>query len=102
MPHTKGMDIVTNVSNIATHSAASAWLLIGNFLILVVLTVVMILFSYRSGRGGIISLLLSFYAGYAIYLVFPYTKDILGAGSTSMMKAIISVILFAIASFIPF
>lgn len=102
MPHTTFMDIVTNVSTIATHGASSAWILIGNFLILAVLTAVMILFSYRSGRGGIISLLIAFYAGYAIYTVFPYTKDILSAGSTPMMKAIISIILFAIATFIPF
>lgn len=100
--HTTDMDIVTNVSNLATQGATSAWLLVGNFLVLVVLTVIMIGFSYKSGRGGIISLLLSFYAGYAIYLAFPYTKEILGAGSTPMMKAIISVVLFAIASFIPF
>lgn len=96
------MDLVTNVSTIATHGASSAWILIGNFLILVVLTVIMIGFSYKTGRGGIISLLISFYAGYAIYLVFPYTKDILAAGSTPMMKAAISIILFAICAFIPF
>ena len=102
MLHTYRMDIVTNVSNIATHGASSAWVLAGNFIVLVVLTVIMIGFSYKSGRGGIISLLLSFYAGYAIYMVFPYTKDILGAGSTPLMKAIISVILYAIATFIPF
>jgi len=96
------MDLVTNVSTIATHGASSAWLLAGNFLALVILTLVMIGFSYKSGRGGIISLLLAFYAGYAIYLVFPYTKDILAAGSTPLMKAIISVILFGISTFIPF
>ena len=96
------MDIVTNVSSLATHGAASAWLLAGNFVVLVVLTFIMIGFSYKSGRGGIISLLLAFYAGYAVYLVFPYTKDILAAGTTPPMKAIISIILFAIASFIPF
>lgn len=96
------MNLVTNVSDIATHGAASAWLLAGNFLALVILALVMIGFSYRSGRGGIISLLLAFYAGYAIYLVFPYTKSILDAGSTPLMKAVVSVILYSIATFIPF
>jgi hypothetical protein len=94
--------IANNITTYASHGAASAWLLIGNFLALFVLTLVMIGFSYRSGRGGIISLLVAFYAGYAIYMVFPYSKPIIDAGGTPMMKAIISIVLYAIATIIPF
>ncbi|MEK7510808.1 MAG: hypothetical protein AAB582_01045 [Patescibacteria group bacterium] len=94
--------VATQVSDLATTGAASAWLLAGNFLILVGLFVVMLLFSYKAGRGGIISLLVAFYAGYAIYMVFPYTQQIIAAGGTPMMKAIISIIIFGIATFIPF
>lgn len=94
--------IALQVSNIATASATNAWALVGNFLILVVLTVLMILFSYRAGKGGILSLMVAVYAGYAIYIVFPYTKMIVDAGGTPLIKAIVSVILFCIATFIPF
>lgn len=100
------MDAATGLANTVTTyastGAASAWILIGNFLILFILTLVMIGFSYRSGRGGIISLLVAFYAGYAVFLVFPYTDDIVGAGSSPLIKAAISVVLFGIATFIPF
>src|SRR4051812_18843965 len=83
-----GLDgIATNVTNIASHGASSAWLLIGNFLVLFIITLLMIGFSYKTGRGGIISLLVAFYAGYALYMVFPYTKDIIGAGSSVLIKA---------------
>jgi len=100
------MDAATGIANTVTsyasHGASSAWLLAGNFLILLVITLVMIGFSYRAGRGGIISLLVAFYAGYAIYTVFPYTDDIIGAGGTSLAKAIISIVIYAIATFLPF
>lgn len=96
------MDIANQISEAATSGAASAWLLVGNFLILLVLTIFMIGFSYKAGRGGIISLLIAFYAGYAIYMVFPYTDDILNAGGSTTVKAIISVFLYALATFVPF
>lgn len=94
--------IANNVSSIATQGVASVWLVAGNFLILLILTLIMIGFSYRAGRGGIISLLVAFYVGYALYMVFPYTKDIIGAGSSVPTKAIISIVIYAIGTFIPF
>ncbi|MEA2702029.1 MAG: hypothetical protein QOE22_738 [Candidatus Parcubacteria bacterium] len=96
------MDIVNSVSGLATSSLSSAWLLVGNFLILLVLTLIMIGFSYKAGKGGLISLLVSFYAGYALYIVFPYTEDILAAGGSSLVKAVISVVLYAAMTFVPF
>jgi hypothetical protein len=94
--------ISTQVTTIAASGAASAWLYVGNFLILFILTLVMIGFSYKAGRGGIISLLVAFYAGYAIYMVFPYTDSIVSAGGTRLIKAIISIVIYGIATFIPF
>lgn len=94
--------IAEQVSTFATNGAASAWLLAGNFLILLILFGVMLAFSYKGGRGGIISLLMAFYAGYAIYTVFPYTNQIVAAGGSTMIKAIISIILFGIVTYIPF
>ena len=90
------------VSNLATVSAGHAWALVGNFLSLLVLTGVMIGFSYYGGRGGIISLIMSFYVGYAIYLVFPYTNAIINAGSAPLLKAILSVILFVLSILLPY
>ena len=94
--------LALQVSNVATASAGHAWALVGNFLILVVLTVVMIGFSYYGGRGGIISLIMCFYAGYAIYLVFPYTDFLVNAGGEPLLKALISVILFILSIAVPY
>ena len=55
-----------------------------------------------AAAGGIISLLLSFYAGYAIYLVFPYTDFIISAGGVPLLKAVLSVILFLLSILIPY
>ncbi|MES2225342.1 MAG: hypothetical protein V4480_00845 [Patescibacteria group bacterium] len=96
------MDIVTNVSAIATSGVASVWLWVGNFVVLLVLTLIMLAFSYRAGRGGLVSLLMAFYAGYAIYIVFPYTSGLVAAGDTKLIKAIISIIIYAVCTFIPF
>jgi uncharacterized membrane-anchored protein len=94
--------VADTITTYASQGASSAWVLAGNFLVLFILTLVMIGFSYKAGRGGIISLLVAFYAGYAIYIVFPYTDQIVGAGGTTATKAIISIVLYGIATFLPF
>lgn len=94
--------ISTQVTTYASQGAAGIWLYIGNFLILFVLTLVMIGFSYKGGRGGIISLLVALYAGYAIYIVFPYTDAIVSAGGSPLIKAVISIVLFAVCTYLPF
>jgi len=95
-------DLMLQVANFATQSTTHAGALLGNFLALVVLTGIMIGFSYWSGRGGIISLVVAFYAGYGIYLVFPYTTQIIDAGGAPLMKAILSILIFAFATVVPF
>ncbi|HEY4489138.1 MAG TPA: hypothetical protein VJA87_01510 [Candidatus Paceibacterota bacterium] len=96
------MDIATDVSTFATGGIESVWLLVGNFLVLLILTVIMIGFSYKTGRGGIISLIIAFYAGYALYIVFPFTDDILNAGGSTIVKAVISIALYGAMTFVPF
>ncbi|HEV7121528.1 MAG TPA: hypothetical protein VGN56_01725 [Candidatus Paceibacterota bacterium] len=100
------MDAVTNVglqiTDFATKSAGNAQIWAGNFLALLILFGLMIAFSYKAGRGGIISLLLAFYAGYAIYILFPYTNAVVGAGGTPIIKAVISVVIYGIATYVPF
>lgn len=94
--------IAETVSGYATTGAASAWLLVGNFVVLLVLIGIMLIFSYKAGRGGIISLILALYAGYAIYVVFPYTNQIIDAGGSTAVKAVISAILYGLATYVPF
>lgn len=89
------------ISNLATAAASNSWALVSNFVILLVLTVLFILFSYRS-RGGILSLIVAFYVGYAIFLVFPYTNLVLASGTTPLIKAFISVGLYVAACIVPF
>lgn len=96
------MDIVTDVSMFATAGIENIWLWAGNFLVLLILTGIMVGFSYKAGRGGIISLLIAFYAGYAIYIVFPYTGDIVNSGGSTIVKAVISIALYLAATLVPF
>lgn len=90
------------VGTIATELGASAWLFAGNFLVLIILTCIIMFFAMRAGRGGLIALILALYAGYSLYIVFPYTNDIIAAGGTDLVKAAISILLFAAASVVPF
>jgi hypothetical protein len=94
-------DIAIQVGNFTTAAAANSWGVVSNFLVLIGLSVLFILFSYRS-RGGIISLIVAFYVGYAIFLVFPYTQNIVASGGDPLMKAGISVAIYFICCIIPF
>jgi hypothetical protein len=94
--------IAEQISNAAISGTSGLWLLFGNFVILLGLTGIMLLFSYKAGRGGIISLALAMYAGYAIYTVFPYSEQIIAAGGSTTMKAVVSAVLFGLATYVPF
>ena len=90
------------VSNFATLWAQHAWALSANFLVLVALTLIMIGFSYKSGRGGIISLILSLYIGYGFFVLFPYTTMAIGWGGTMLIKALISIVIYLVMCIPPF
>lgn len=96
------MDVVTQVEQFATVGLSNAWLWAGNFLVLVILTVALLMFAMRGGRSALISLILALYGGYAIYIVFPYTEAVVSAGGTQLIQAGLSIILFAAATFGPF
>ncbi len=96
------MEFLTQIQEFATVSASNAWLLVGNFLVLIVLTIALLIFSMRGGRSALISLILALYGGYAIYVVFPYTDMIVGAGGSQLVQAVISILLFLAATAIPF
>lgn len=80
----------------------SAYALLSGVLALVILTAVLLVFGLRGGRSALISLILSFYAGYAIYAVFPFKDAILSAGGTPLIRTILSIGIFVVASILPF
>lgn len=96
------MESLAEVQALATTSALDAWVLVGNFLVLIILTAVLLIFAVRGGRSALISLILALYAGYALYVVFPFTDQIVGAGGSQMMQATLSILLFAAATAMPF
>ena len=65
---------VAQMSTLATHTALSVWSVANDFLIAIILFVVLFLFAWYVGHGSFVGLLLAFYAGYAIYALFPYVS----------------------------
>ena len=63
---------LAQVNTLATHTALTLWASIGNFVVLLALAGLFFLFARYVGRGPFVALLLSLYAGYAIYVAFPY------------------------------
>lgn len=88
------------ITALATSSATSVWALIGNFIALLVLTLIFFVFTLRAGRPAFISLVLSLYIGFGLFLVFPW-KEQLMAGD-GMTKAVAGLIIFAILSIVPY
>jgi hypothetical protein len=65
---------IAQVSTLATHTALGAWSFASAFLIVIILTGIFFLFAWYIGRGPFVAVLLSLYAAYAPYVVFPYTS----------------------------
>lgn len=65
---------IAQVSTLATNTAFTVWSAANDFLILIALFAVLFLFAWYVGRGPFVALLVSFYAAYAIYVLFPYTS----------------------------
>lgn len=63
---------LTDINTLATHSALSAWAWGSDFLIVIIIFSALFLFAWYMGRGPFIALLVSLYAGYALYSTFPY------------------------------
>jgi hypothetical protein len=64
------------VSTLATHIASSAWSMVGEYFIILILLAALFLFAWYIGHGSFVALLLAFYAAYAIYILFPYTSSL--------------------------
>ncbi len=82
---------ITQVSALATHTALSVWTLANNFLVVLVLLAAFFLFAWRFGRGPFVALMLSLYAGYAVYGVFPYLSLLPAAPAQTVFLAHVGV-----------
>ena len=65
---------VAQASTLVTHTALSAWAVANNFLVVIILFVLLFVFAKYVGRGAFVALIISFYAAYAPYIIFPYTS----------------------------
>lgn len=71
MTATEGL---AQVSTLATHTALTAWNSASDFLIIILLCGALFLLAWYIGRATLVSILLAFYAAYAIYVRFPYAS----------------------------
>lgn len=62
------------VTNLASHTASSAWNVASDFLIILVLIGFFFGFAWYVGRGPFVAIMLSYYGAYAIYTAFPYEQ----------------------------
>ena len=91
-----------NLNTIATQSALGAWSWASDFLIVIILCGVLFLFAWYMGRGPFIGLLISLYAGYALYSVFPYASflpaspPLVALGSAIAVYAVLAGIAYVI------
>ena len=60
------------MTSIAGPVALNAWSAMSDFLVIIVLILVFVLFARYIGRGPFVGIMLAFYAGYAVYAAFPY------------------------------
>lgn len=91
------------VQQSATSGVFLAWAVVGNFIVLISLSLILFLFCYRMGKGPFVSLVMALYVGYAIFVVFPYRELIqTGVGAGPAYIAGVSIILYLIAVIIPY
>jgi len=67
-------DGLAKVNELTTNYAFTAWNSASDFLIIIILFSILFLFAWYIGRATLVSVLLAFYAAYAIYITFPYAS----------------------------
>ena len=65
-------DGLAKVNELATTYAFTAWNSVSDFLIIIILFGILFLFAWYVGRATLVSILMAFYASFAIYKMFPY------------------------------
>lgn len=63
---------IAELTTIAGPLATSAWSSVSDFVIILVMILVFVLFSRYVGRGPFVGVILSLYSAYALYIAFPY------------------------------
>ncbi|MBU6214640.1 hypothetical protein KGM48_02235 [Patescibacteria group bacterium] len=63
---------IAEVTTIAAPIAMNVWNSISDFVIILVMVLVFVMFSRYVGRGPFVGVILSFYTAYALYIAFPY------------------------------
>lgn len=84
MTATEGL---AQVSTLATHSALTVWNSASDFLIIIILCGALFLLAWYIGRATLVSILLSFYAAYALYATFPYASFLPSAPALTALLA---------------
>jgi hypothetical protein len=67
------LDGLAQVNELATETAMTAWNAASDFLIIIILFGVFFLFAWYVGRATLLSIIVAFYAAYAIFVAFPYS-----------------------------
>ena len=91
---------VSNISALVTHTALSVWSMAGEYLIILIPLGVFFVFAWYIGHGPFVSILLSFYGGYAIYSVFPFMSSLPSSPALTAFGAHVG--LYAVLVFIFF
>ena len=65
-------DGLAKVNELATTYAFTAWNGASDFLIIIILFAILFLLAWYIGRATLVSILIAFYAGFAIFKLFPF------------------------------
>jgi len=96
------MEALTDAQMLASAGAAEAWSFVLNFLVLIILSIALFVFAYRYGKGALLSLIASFYVGFAVYTVFPYKEAVAGAAGGAAGTTVASIVIFLAFSFFAY
>lgn len=91
---------MNQLASLAESGTSGVLPILMNFLALIVLTVVLFTFALRAGRPAFVSLILSLYVGFGLFMVFPWKAQIISGDG--MTKAVASLLIFIGLSILPF
>ncbi len=90
---------LTQVNSLATSTALTVWAATASFVVLIGLMFFFIFFARYVGRGPFVALLLSLYAGYSVYIVFPYSQFLPTAPALTAVGSHAGLYLFLVFTF---
>jgi hypothetical protein len=90
------LDGLAEVNVLATETAMTAWNAASDFLIIIILFGFFFLFAWYVGRATLLSVIVAFYAAYAVFVLFPYS-DLLPT-APAMTALMSNIALYAVIS----